>query len=160
MSWLECRTKPRAYDAADSRSYVTPRPVPAFVRRDEFDSVAKIEAMRSFASVFSAARVPAIEIELPWTGPAFDPFMGFIARFGARLPSDSRFSPLAQTALCDLDRFLAFALTLPAAPPWGPTAPPAEPEDRRRSRWPRQGGSPRRRVARDRSGARRIASWR
>jgi acetyl esterase/lipase len=99
---------PQAYDLAEVRSHVTVASPPTLIFQGEFDCVIQTAAVRNLAAALRSAHVPVVYVEFPETDHGFDVATSLNpAGRGGYLPVESQFSPPTETALYDLDRFLA-----------------------------------------------------
>ena len=99
---------PQAYNLAEVRSHVTPASPPTLIFQGEFDCVIQAAAVRNLAIALRLAHVPMVYVEFPETDHGFDVATSLNpAGRGGYLPVESQFSPPTETALYDLDRFLA-----------------------------------------------------
>jgi acetyl esterase/lipase len=88
---------PQAYDLASPITHVHPGCPPTLLIQGEDDLITPVTATRAIHAKLVAAGVPAINLVYPWTTHGFD----------LMLP---RISPTAQSALYDVERFLALLL--------------------------------------------------
>jgi acetyl esterase/lipase len=85
---------PDIYQMANPTTHVHPSSPPTLLLQGENDSLVPIEDTQVLYKKLVESGVPAINVELPWTQHAFDLMF-------------PQFSPPAQSALYDVDRFLA-----------------------------------------------------
>jgi acetyl esterase/lipase len=85
---------PYMYQLASPITHVNPESPPTLLIQGEQDTYCPVDATRAHYKKLVEAGVPAVNLVYPWTNHAFDLF----------LPS---LSPPAQSALYDVDRFLA-----------------------------------------------------
>jgi acetyl esterase/lipase len=89
---------PHVYELASPVSHVHPGCPPTLLIQGEQDFLVPVDASRDLYRKLVEAGVPAINLVLPWTDHAFDLLLPQV-------------SPPAQSALYDVDRFLALLLT-------------------------------------------------
>ena len=85
---------PDMYRLASPISHVHPGCPPTLLIQGNQDLITPVDATRELYAKLVETGVPAINIIFPWTEHAFDVFF-------------PQFSPPAQSALYDVDRFLA-----------------------------------------------------
>lgn len=85
---------PEMYDLASPTIHVSPNSPPTLLFHGEHDSLVSVEASRVLYHKLVNAGVPVVYVQFPQTDHGFDLFL-------------PQFSPPAQAALYDLDRFLA-----------------------------------------------------
>ena len=105
------------YQKGSPVTYITPDCPPTLIFQSEHDSGVPVSSARDFYQKLVKADVPAVYVEFPQTDHAFDIQMKGIAaivRKNLHLPPAtnnledlSQYSPAAQVARYDLDRFLA-----------------------------------------------------
>jgi acetyl esterase/lipase len=98
---------PHAYDLAHVASHVTPKSPPTLLFQGQYDFIVQPQAVRELAASLRAAHVPVIYIEFPKTDHGFDYSTVFPKSKGNNLPIESQYAPPTESALYELDRFLA-----------------------------------------------------
>jgi acetyl esterase/lipase len=88
---------PDLYQLASPITHIRPGCPPTLLIQGEEDFLVPVDATLEFYTKLVAAGVPAINVVIPWTDHAFDLVLPQI-------------NPAAQSALYDVDRFLALLL--------------------------------------------------
>jgi len=88
---------PEMYQLASTTTHVHPRCPPTLLIQGDHDRSVPVNATRAFFMKLVEAGVPAINVVFPWTDHGFDLLLPQI-------------NPAAQSALYDVDRFLALLL--------------------------------------------------
>jgi acetyl esterase/lipase len=106
---------PAMYDLASPLHHVTPASPPTLQLTGRHDQIAPIASARRLQQALEQAGVPAVLVEYPWTGHAFD------------LLVPPLLAPAGQSALYDVERFLACVVAAPRPTPPGDRSPGASP---------------------------------
>ncbi len=113
--------RPELYRKGSPVAYVAPGCPPTLIFQGEHDCGVPVNAARCFHDELVRAGVPVVYVEFPLTDHGFDlqiKALAAIARKRLHLPAGvngledlSQYSPAAQAAMYDLDRFLALMLS-------------------------------------------------